>query len=201
MFVSTYNNNGLKDVLMVLLEKSESDVQEFNRVDDLVEITNKETGRVVGYNVFNASSIINDLTNGPVSLSEEDVAELNKLIEKAGFNVTLELQEGPNFVVGHVQTCKPVEGSDHLNVTQTEINDGKIVQIVCGAGNIAEGQKVVVAKVGAVMPDGMIIWPGELKGVKSEGMVCSARELGLPQESKGIMVLDDDRETGAEFKL
>jgi tRNA-binding protein len=201
MFVSTYNNNGLKDVLMVLLEKSESDVQEFKRVDDLVEITNKETGRVVGYNVFNSSSIINDLTNGPVSLSEEDVAELNKLIEKAGFNVTLELQEGPNFVVGHVQTCKPVEGSDHLNVTQTEINDGKIVQIVCGAGNIAEGQKVVVAKVGAVMPDGMIIWPGELKGVKSEGMVCSARELGLPQESKGIMVLDDDRETGAEFRL
>ncbi|SFB83640.1 tRNA-binding protein [Alkalibacterium subtropicum] len=201
MFVSTYNNNGLNDTLMVLLEKSESDVQEFDRVDDLVKISSKETGQVVGYNLFNASSVIDGLENGPVSLSEEDVAKLNAMIEQAGFNQTLEPNEGPHFVVGHVKSCEPVEGSDHLNVTQTEINDGKVVQIVCGAGNIAEGQKVVVATVGAVMPDGMIIWPGELKGVKSEGMVCSARELGLPQESKGIMVLDEERETGKAFQF
>ncbi|MER2064239.1 MAG: YtpR family tRNA-binding protein [Alkalibacterium sp.] len=201
MFVSTYNNNGLNDTLMILLEKSESDVQEFDRVDDLVEIRNKESDKVVGYNLFNASTVLKGLENGPVSLSESEVGELNALIEKAGFKTKLEANTGPSFVVGHVKSCEPVEGSDHLNVTQTEVNDGEVVQIVCGASNIAEGQKVVVAKVGAVMPDGMIIWPGELKGVASEGMVCSARELGLPQESKGIMVLEDERETGTAFQI
>lgn len=201
MFVSTYNDNGLNDTLMILLEKSESDRQEVKRISDLVEIRNKETGRVVGYNLFNASTVLDDLKNGPVTLSETDVEKVNALIEKSGFEKSLEPNDGPSFVVGHVKSCEPVEGSDHLNVTQTEINDGQVVQIVCGAANIAEGQKVVVAKVGAVMPDGMIIWPGELKGVTSKGMVCSARELGLPQESKGIMVLDDESETGKAFQI
>lgn len=199
MFVSTYNNNGMKDTLMILLEKSASDFQEYTRSEDLVEIKNRETGNVVGYNLFNASTMITDLENGPVNLSAKKVQKLNELIQKAGFEKTLEANESPDFVVGHVKKCEPVEGSDHLNVTQTEINDGKEVQIVCGADNIAEGQKVVVARIGAVMPDGLIIWPGELKGVTSEGMICSARELGLPQDYNGIMVLEDERETGTAF--
>lgn len=51
------------------------------------------------------------------------------------------------------------------------------------------------------MPDGMVIWPGELKGIESNGMICSARELGLPQEGKGIMVLSDDAEVGKAFSV
>ncbi|WP_423189718.1 YtpR family tRNA-binding protein [Alkalibacterium sp. f15] len=201
MFVSTYNNNGLKDTLMILFEKSESDVQEANKSGDLVEIKNKETNTIVGYNLFNASTHLKNLTNGPVTLSEENIEILNDLIKEAAFERKIEAASGSNFVVGFIKKCEPVEGSDHLSVTQTEINDGKEVQIVCGASNIAQGQKVVVAKVGTIMPNGLIIWPGELKGVTSEGMVCSARELGLPQESDGIMVLDDDLETGTDFKL
>ena len=201
MFASIYNNNGLNDTLMVLLEKSESDVQEFTRSADLIQIRNKETDSVAGYNLFNASSVIDGLENGSVTLSDQDVDKLNKLITEAGYERTLEQNDGPAFVVGHVKKCEPVEGSDHLNVTQTEISGGKEVQIVCGADNIAQGQKVVVATVGTVMPDGLVIWPGELKGVKSEGMVCSARELGLPQATPGILVLDDDLETGSEFKV
>ncbi|MFO8069041.1 MAG: DUF4479 domain-containing protein [Alkalibacterium sp.] len=201
MFVSTYNNNGLNDTLMILFEKSESDVQEFSKSEDLVEIKNKETDRVVGYNLFNASTHLKDLTNGPVTLSEENINSLNELIKEADFKKTLETTGRSNFVVGYVKKCEPVEGSDHLSVTQIEIDDEKEVQIVCGASNIAEGQKVVVAKVGTVMPSGLIIWPGELKGVTSEGMVCSARELGLPQEADGIMVLDDGPEPGIEFKF
>lgn len=200
MFASTYNNNGLNDTLMVLFEKSESDTQEFIKAEDLVAIRNKETKNIVGYNLFHASIYLSGLSNGPVTLSEENIEKINQLIEQAGFEKIIEPKAGPDFVVGHVKECEPVEGSDHLNLTQTEINDGQVLQIVCGAGNIAEGQKVVVAKVGAVMPDGMIIWPGELKGVESRGMICSARELGLPQESAGIMVLDDDHKTGTEFK-
>ncbi|OJF95757.1 YtpR family tRNA-binding protein [Alkalibacterium sp. 20] len=201
MFVSTYNNNGLKDTLMILFEKSESDVQEASKSGDLVAIKNKETHSIVGYNLFNASTHLKNLNNGPVTLSEGNIEKLNNLIIEADFERTLEAANGPNFVVGYIKKCEPVEGSDHLSVTHTEINDGKEVQIVCGASNIAQGQKVVVAKVGTIMPNGLIIWPGELKGVSSEGMVCSARELGLPQEYDGIMVLDDDMETGTEFTL
>ncbi|MDN6728689.1 MAG: DUF4479 and tRNA-binding domain-containing protein [Alkalibacterium sp.] len=201
MFVSTYNNNGLNDTLMILFEKSNSDVQEFKKVDDLVEIKNKETNRVVGYNLFNASKVINNLENGSVVLSGEDIVYLNDTIKKAHFTKEIEPNDGPSFVAGFVKSCEPVEGSDHLNVTQTEIDKGKVLQIVCGADNIKANEKVVVAKVGAVMPDGMIIWPGELKGVASAGMICSKKELGLPQAAKGIMILDESYETGAEFQI
>lgn len=201
MYASTYNNNGLNDTLMILFEKSESDVQEFSKTNDLVAIKNKKTDTIVGYNLFNASSYIKDLTNGPVTLSKNHVEKVNDLIKQEGYTKTLEHKSGPDFVVGYVKECGPVEGSDHLNLTQTEVNDGNMIQIVCGASNIAKGQKVVVAKVGAVMPNGMIIWPGELKGVESKGMICSARELGLPQETAGIMVLDDNQETGTAFQF
>lgn len=75
----------------------------------------------------------------------------------------------PKFVVGYVKECLPHEDSDHLSVTQTEVDNGEVLQIVCGAANIKKGQRVVVAKPGAVMPSGSIIWPGELRGVASNG--------------------------------
>lgn len=89
-----------------------------------------------------------------------------------------------------------------MNITQTEIDNGEVVQIVCGASNIAQGQKVVVAKVGAMMPNGMVIWDGELRGEPSHGMICSARELELknaPNE-KGILVLPETAVIGEVFK-
>ena len=75
------------------------------------------------------------------------------------------------------------------------------MQIVCGAPNIEAGQKVVVAKPGAMMPDGMMIWPGTLRGVDSYGMICSARELHLPNApaKKGILVLPEDAVVGEAF--
>lgn len=75
------------------------------------------------------------------------------------------------------------------------------LQIVCGAPNVEAGQKVVVAKVGAVMPSGMVIKDAELRGVASSGMICSMRELNLPNapQEKGIMVLSDDYKVGNAF--
>ncbi|MBL1703686.1 DUF4479 domain-containing protein, partial [Klebsiella pneumoniae] len=69
--------------------------------------------------------------------------------------------------------------------------------------NVDAGQKVVVAKIGAVMPSGMLIKPAELRGVPSSGMICSARELELPDapQEKGILVLEDSFEVGQEFKF
>ena len=72
---------------------------------------------------------------------------------------------------------------------------------MCGAPNVEAGQKVVVAKVGAVMPSGMVIKDAELRGVASSGMICSMRELNLPNapQEKGIMVLSDDYKVGNAF--
>src|SRR5699024_5657063 len=91
--------------------------------------------------------------------------------------------------------------ADKLNVCQVEVGEGTL-QIVCGAPNVEAGQKVVVAKVGAVMPSGMIIRDAELRGVASSGMICSAKELGLKDapEEKGILVLEDDRIVGEAFE-
>ena len=76
------------------------------------------------------------------------------------------------------------------------------LQIVCGAPNVEAGQKVVVAKVGAVMPSGMIIKDAELRGIASSGMLCSAKELALPDapDVKGILILDEQQEVGSEFQ-
>lgn len=199
MFVSTYNNNGLNDVLMIMFEKIDSADQLIEKKNDVTVIKEKSTGNIKGLNVFNASSMLKELKEGPHLLSKSDKDTLNETLKDLGIEIELADQGGPKFVIGFVKSCMPVEGSDHLNLTQTEVDGGQTLQIVCGASNIEEGQKVVVAKPGAVMPDGLIIWPGELKGVKSEGMICSARELGLKQDSPGIMVLSEDSETGQNF--
>lgn len=199
MQITTYNNNGLNDVLMIQFKKMEATAQVTERNGDIVLIKSKDDGEVTGINLFKASDYLQGLTDGPVELEEEAVDKVNSLIAEAGFSIKLETEISPKFVVGYVTSCEPVEGSDHLNLTQTEVDNGEILQIVCGAANIAQGQKVVVARTGAVMPDGMVIWPGELKGIESNGMICSARELGLPQEGKGIMVLSDDAEVGTAF--
>lgn len=201
MYITTYNNNGLDDVLMIMFSKSDLTEQTVEKKNNIAVIKNKANGKITALNLFKASDYLSELTEGPLVLSEADREALNKLLKDNSVDKKLENQGGSKFVVGFVQSCEAVEGSDHLNLTQTEVEDGQVLQIVCGANNISQGQKVVVAKPGAVLPDGLVIWPGELKGVKSEGMICSAKELGLPQETSGIMVLSDEEETGRPFQF
>ncbi|MCT4571044.1 DUF4479 domain-containing protein, partial [Bacillus thuringiensis] len=108
----------------------------------------------------------------------------------------------PKFVVGYVAEKEKHPNADKLNICKVEIGT-ETLQIVCGAPNVDAGQKVVVAKIGAVMPSGMLIKPAELRGVPSSGMICSARELELPDapQEKGILVLEDSFEVGQEFKF
>ena len=90
--------------------------------------------------------------------------------------------------------------ADKLSVLKVNVGNEHL-QIVCGAPNVEAGQKVVVAKVGAVMPSGMVIKDAELRGVASSGMICSMKELNLPNapQEKGIMVLSNDYEIGQAF--
>lgn len=200
MIATSYNNKGLTDTLIITLAQSDVADQTFEREGNITEIKRKD--RVVGYNIFQVSELIDLSESGPVQLTADQVDRLNSAIQAAGFDGRLEADTSPKFVVGYVKECKPHEDSDHLSITQVEVDGGDVLQIVCGASNIAQDQTVVVAKPGAIMPDGMVIYPGELRGVESLGMICSARELGIESnQKKGILVLDDEYEVGQAFQF
>ncbi len=104
------------------------------------------------------------------------------------------------IVVGHVLTCEKHSNADKLKVTTVDIGAETPVQIVCGAPNVAAGQKVPVATIGTVLytPEGEAwkIKKGKIRGEESHGMICAEDELGLGKGHDGIMVLSDDLEPG-----
>ena len=103
------------------------------------------------------------------------------------------------LVIGEVLTCIEHENSDHLHVTTVNVGEAEPLQIVCGAPNIAAGQKVVVATVGAVLYDGdeeFKIKKSKIRGVESLGMICSAREIGVGASHEGIIELPLDAKVG-----
>lgn len=99
-------------------------------------------------------------------------------------------------VVGHVLDVQPHPDAQKLRVCKVDLGDGEPLEIVCGAPNVAAGQKVAVARVGAKLPGDVKIRKSKIRGVTSNGMICSARELGLGTDSDGIMVLATDAALG-----
>lgn len=110
-----------------------------------------------------------------------------------------------NVVAGKVIGCKPHTNSDHLHICMVDVAS-EILQIVCGAPNVAEGDVVPCALVGAKLPGGIEIKAGELRGVSSYGMLCSGTELGVDDtviegaEVDGLLQLPKDTELGADIK-
>ena len=104
------------------------------------------------------------------------------------------------LVVGKVLTCEPHPNSDHLHLTTVDLGNGEDpVQIVCGAPNVAAGQKVIVATVGTVLYDGdkeFVIKKSKLRGTDSYGMICAEDEIGIGNDHAGIIVLPDDAVVG-----
>jgi phenylalanyl-tRNA synthetase beta chain len=92
-------------------------------------------------------------------------------------------------VVGHVLEAKPHPEADRLRVCRVDVGQPDPLEIVCGASNVATGQRVAVALVGAKLPNGVKIRKSKIRGIASNGMICSEVELGLGAESSGIMVL------------
>lgn len=141
-----------------------------------------------------------------IDLSEVTAAELAEKLTRSGIEVdTVECRnKGINHVVvGEVLTCEKHPNADKLKVCTVDVGQAEMLQIVCGAKNVAAGQKVPVALVGAKLPD-FKIKKAKLRGVESSGMICSAKELGindklLPKQlQEGIMVLPSDVEVGTE---
>ena len=120
--------------------------------------------------------------------------------------IVMHLGEGlDNLVVGLVETCEPLEGSDHLNMTTVNVGN-ETLSIVCGAPNVAVGQKVIVAKVGAVLPGDFEIKEAKIMGQTSHGMLASLDELGfsdsvIPKRAEdGIYILSEEAEVGADAR-
>lgn len=194
-----YNNQGIGDVLLVQLQTDAPEKIAAETTGDITLLKDEE-GNLIGFNLFHASGYVDIETAGPVELTEELVTRLQNALDKNGVSHVLEIDLTPKFVVGYVTAKEKHPNADKLNICNVSVGTEEL-QIVCGAPNVEEGQKVVVAKVGAVMPSGLIIKDAELRGVASSGMICSARELALPDapQEKGILVLPANAETGSPF--
>ncbi|WP_058303194.1 phenylalanine--tRNA ligase subunit beta [Gorillibacterium timonense] len=136
---------------------------------------------------YSAEELAEKLTRSGVEVDE--VEKLNKGVE--------------GVVVGYVAAKEKHPDADKLNVCTVDVGLEAPLQIVCGAKNVAAGQKVPVAMIGAKLPDGLVIKRAKLRGVESQGMICSAKELGLndkflPKEiQEGILVLPEATPVGA----
>ncbi|NOU87659.1 phenylalanine--tRNA ligase subunit beta [Paenibacillus sp. LMG 31460] len=143
-----------------------------------------------------------------VDVSGFTAEELAEKLTRSGIEVDIveDRNKGvTNVVVGFVKSREKHPDADKLSVCIIDAGQGEDLQIVCGAKNIDAGQKVPVAMIGAVLPDGLQIKRAKLRGVESQGMICSAKELGLndkllPKEiQEGILVLPEDTEIGSSI--
>ncbi len=142
---------------------------------------------------------------------QDDAETVAKILTSIGLEVgtveTVETIKGglKGLVVGEVLTCEPHPNSDHLHITKVNIGEGEPLPIVCGAPNVAAGQKVIVATIGTVLYDGdqsFTIKKGKLRGEDSLGMICAEDEIGVGTDHAGIIVLPADTPVGmpaAEF--
>ena len=136
---------------------------------------------------------------------QDDAETVAKILTSIGLEVgtveTVETIRGglKGLVVGEVLSCEAHPNSDHLHVTKVNIGEGEPLPIVCGAPNVAAGQKVIVATIGTVLYDGdesFTIKKGKLRGEESWGMICAEDEIGVGTDHAGIIVLPADTPVG-----
>lgn len=139
-----------------------------------------------------------------LDITPEETAEIltDLGLEVEGINRYESLKGGlQGVVVGHVLSCTKHPNADKLNITKVDLGLGEPVQIVCGAPNVAEGQKVPVATIGTELYDAegnaFQIKKGKIRGEESNGMICSEVELGIGTDGSGILVLDAKWEPGS----
>ncbi|AMD31588.1 TPA: YtpR family tRNA-binding protein [Streptococcus agalactiae] len=199
--IFTYNREHVGDTLMVIVKDSQGAKLDVDRRGQVARVYLQDSKETVAWNIFEVSSLIAIEGVGQVTLSDQVIKILNAELLKEGFEDSLVNNIEPTFVVAQIKEMIDHPDSDHLHICQVEINDGKTVQIVCGAPNASVGLKTVAALPGAMMPNGSLIFPGKLRGEDSFGMLCSARELALPNapQVRGIIELSDQVIVGESF--
>lgn len=201
--IFTYNRQHVGDVLMVIVADTKGEKVSVERKGDVARVYVAATNQTVAWNIFEVSKLVEISGSGQVLLSNEQVAVLNSELEKEGFEESLCNDHSSKFVVGQIISALPHPDSDHLTICQVQIATDKTVQIVAGAPNVVEGMKTIVALPGAMMPSGSLIFAGKLRGEDSFGMMCSPRELSLPNapQVRGIIELSETAVVGAAFDL
>ena len=138
-----------------------------------------------------------------IDIKDQDVNELALKITKAGINIEAVITHHmDNLVIGEIKEVEEHPDSDHLHVCKVNVGEEEL-QIVCGAPNVKKGLKVIVAKVGAILPGDFEIKKSKIRGVESCGMMCALFELGLEEKteenySKGIAELPKDAPVGED---
>ncbi len=136
------------------------------------------------------------------NLTPQEVAEAltSEGLEVGGVEEVQSIRGGlEGIVVGHVLACEPHPNSDHMHVCQVDLGQGESTQIVCGAANVAAGQKVMVATLGTKLYDGdqcFTIKKSKLRGIESNGMICAEDEIGVGTSHEGIIELPLDTPVG-----
>ena len=141
-----------------------------------------------------------------IDLKGKTAAELEEIfsLQLTEVEEKYPLTTATNMMIGYVRECIDHPDSDHLHICQVELANGEVSQIVCGAPNVRTGVKVIVALPGAVLPGDFKIKPSKVRGVESNGMLCSFQELGIEEKyideefRNGIYLLDDDAPVGED---
>ena len=141
-----------------------------------------------------------------IDIENEDLNELAVKITKAGVNVEKVISKRiNNLVIGKVISCEMHPDSDHLHICMVDTGS-ETLQIVCGAPNVREGLKVIVALPGAILPGNFEIKKGTIRGVESNGMLCALFELGVEEKTdenyaKGIHEVEDNVKVGTDANI
>lgn len=134
---------------------------------------------------------------------KEDIKELDNALTMIGQEVeAIDIQgkDLNNVVIGHIVEYGKHPNSDKLTLVKVDIGEAEPLQIVCGAPNHKLGDKVVVAKIGAVLPGDFKIKKSKIRDVESFGMLCSQVELGIGEDGDGIIILPEDAPVGEEYR-
>ncbi len=132
-----------------------------------------------------------------------DVATLTRDLSMMGLEVDAVEAAAPAFsgvVVAEVIAVEPHPQADNLRLCSVDDGSGKALSVVCGAPNVAAGMKAPFARVGAALPNGVEVSAAEVRGTRSQGMLCSAAELGLAEDADGLLALADDATVGADLR-
>ena len=189
--VRIYKNSAMfEDVVMI--QMSDKDVQTVKEEGAIVNLYNQDT--LIGVNVFDKefSKLFDEGFNYP---NDRNLELVNKYL-----NSDYTYDGNKHLLVGQVLSFEAVEDSDKLNLCEVLVLD-KSYSIVCGAKNVEENMKTIVALDNALLPDGTLIKSGKVLGIHSDGMLCSRRELGIDinPEEKGIIKLEDSEELNLGF--
>ncbi|MFO1435810.1 MAG: epimerase [Gammaproteobacteria bacterium] len=130
-------------------------------------------------------------------------AELCDRLTMSGLELESSAPVAPRFsgvVVAALSDLKPHPDADRLRICRADVGTGESLQIVTGASNVSDGMRVPLAQIGAVLPGDKHIARSKLRGVESEGMLCSAVELGMAETADGVMILPSDAPIGADIR-